>query len=327
MRLDDIDKKLVNAVQKDFPLVGEPFSALGLRLGISSNEVLRRIERLKADGVVGQMGPVFDARRLGYQTTLAAIQVAENQLAQAAQAINQHPGVSHCYQREHYFNLWFTLAVPVSTDMENELHKLGSVVGAEVILNLPAVRIFKIGAYFDVAGDNESLPNTGVNHTSLLSENIELSSTERAVINELQTDLPLVPRPFDMISARLSMDVEEFLNQCRSLHQRGIMRRFGALIRHSRVGFVANAVACWVAEPAIVEVAGRKVAEFREISHCYQRRTTHLWPYNLFGVIHSRSREVCNGIVERISQKTGLDKYVVLFSSREFKKVRVKYSV
>lgn len=327
MHLDDIDKKLVNAVQKDFPLIREPFSALGLRLGISSDEVLRRIERLKADGVIGQISPVFDAWRLGYQTTLAVIQVAENQLAQAAKVINQHPGVSHCYQREHHFNLWFTLAVPVSTDMENELHKLGSRAGAEVILNLPAVRVFKIGAYFDVAGDDDLLPNTSVNHTSLLPEDIDLSYTERAVINELQMDLPLVPRPFELMSARLSMDVEEFLNQCRSLQQRGIMRRFGALIRHSRVGFVANAVVCWIVEPAIVEVVGKKVAEFREISHCYQRRTTHLWPYNLFGVIHSRSREVCKEIVAQISQKTGLDKYVVLFSSREFKKVRVKYSV
>ncbi|MDI6814503.1 MAG: AsnC family transcriptional regulator [Dehalococcoidales bacterium] len=327
MHLDDIDKKLVNAVQKDFLLIREPFSALGLRLGISCDEVLRRIERLKADGVVGQIGPVFDARRLGYLTTLAAIQVTENQVAQAAKVINQHPGVSHCYQREHHFNLWFTLAVPVSTDMENELHKLGSLVGAEVVLNLPAVRVFKIGAYFDVAGDDDLLPNSSVSHTSLLSENIDLSPTERAVINELQTDLPLVSRPFDLVSARLAMNVEEFLNQCRSLQQRGIMRRFGALIRHSRVGFVANAVVCWVAEPTIVEVAGKKVAEFREISHCYQRRTTHLWPYNLFGVIHSRSREDCKGIVARISQKTSLDKYVVLFSSREFKKARVKYLV
>ena len=323
--MDDIDKKLVNAVQKDFPLTREPFSALGLRLGISSDEVLCRIDRLKADGVIGLIGPVFDARRLGYQTTLAAIQVAEDQLVQAAQAISEHRGVSHCYEREHRFNLWFTLAVPVSTDIENELHQLGNLVGAEVVLNLPAVRVFKIGAYFDVAGDDDLLPDTS--DASLLAESIDLSPIERAIINELQTDLPLVSRPFELMSAHLSIDVEEFLNHCRLLKQRGIMRRFGALIRHSRVGFVANAVACWVAEPTIVEVAGKKVAQFREISHCYQRRTTHLWPYNLFGVIHSRSREVCNRVVAQISQKIGLDKYVVLFSNREFKKVRVKYLV
>jgi DNA-binding Lrp family transcriptional regulator len=325
MYLDDIDKKLINAVQKDFPLIEEPFFDLGLRLGISSGEVLRRIDRLKRDGAIGLIGPVIDARRLGYQTTLVAVQVAEGQLDQAAETISQHPGVSHCYEREHRFNLWFTLAVPASADMENELRKLVSLASTEAVLNLPAVRVFKIGTYFDVAGDNELLPNTRVNHTSPLPENIDLSSAERTVINELQVDLPLVPRPFDLMSAHVSMDVEEFLNQCRSLQKRGIMRRFGALIRHHQVGFGANAVVCWATEPASVEMAGRKIAKFPQISHCYQRRTTHLWTYNLFGVIHSRSREACKRTITQISQKTGLDKYEVLFSSREFKKIRVKY--
>lgn len=325
MHLDDTDKKLINAVQKEFPLIEEPFFNLGLRLGIGSGEVLRRIDRLKRDGAIGLIGPVIDARRLGYQTTLVVLQVAEGRLDQAAKTISQHPGVSHCYEREHRFNLWFTLTVPAITDMENEIHKLASLVSTGAVLNLPAVRVFKIGAYFDIAGDNGSLPN--VNHSSLLPENIDLSSTERMVINELQMDLPLLPRPFDLMSTRVSIEVEEFLNQCRSLQQRGIMRRFGALIRHSQVGFTANAVACWATEPAIVEVAGRKMAEFPEISHCYQRRTTHLWPYNLFGVIHSRSREACRRTVAQVSHKTGLDKCVVLFSSREFKKTRVKYLV
>ena len=329
MHLDDTNKKLLNIMQGEFPLGREPFSTLGLRLGISSAEVLRRIERLKASGIVHQIAPVFDARRLGYQTTLVAMRVAGDRLSKAVQVINKCPGVSHGYERDHHFNFWFTLAVPAEVDMQGELEKLDSLIGAEAILNLPALKVFKIGAYFDVVGDNWSIPNTSTNHASTPGKDLDLSSVDRFVINELQQDLPLVQRPFDLMSARLSMDVNEFLNRCQSLQQRGVMRRFGASISHNNVGFVANAMACWRVPPAIVEVAGRKLAALREVSHCYQRKTSSLWPYNLFAMIHAHTKEACWAVADKVYREAGLNEsgYILLFSTKEFKKVRVKYLV
>ena len=325
MYLDNLDRKLLNLVQTKFPLTTEPYNDLGLQLGINGDEVLHRIKQLKAKGIIRQISPVLDARSLGYQTTLVAMRVAESQLDKAARLIVEHPGISHGYERDHHFNLWFTLALPPEVGMGAELQKLSTLIGAKVMLELPVLKIFKIGAYFDLAGDGQQMLGTSVAPPSMLYQKADLSPTDKAVINELQQALPLVQRPFDMMSARLMMDVGGFLAHCHSLQKRRIMRRFGASIRHNNNGFKANAMTCWIAPPEVVEIAGRKVATFREVSHCYERKTSPLWPYNLFTMIHGHTREDCQTIADKVSRETRLDENVLLFSVKEFKKERVKY--
>lgn len=327
MNLDSIDRKLLNLVQREFPLTEEPYADLGQRLGIDGDEVIHRIEQLKTRGIIRQISPVLDARSLGYQTTLVAMKVAENKLASAERLIGEHPGVSHSYERNHSLNLWFTLAIPPTADMETELQRLTSPIGAEAVLNLPAIRLFKLGVYFDMDGDSQSKVSTISPPDGVLPQQVELSRTDRLIINELQQDLPLIPRPFTAIAASLSMDVEHFLAQCRSLQQRGIMRRFSAAINHNQAGFKANAMTCWVAPPDMVDVAGRKLASLREVSHCYERKTNSRWRYNLFAMIHSHTREACQDIVSNVSREIGLTDYVLLFSTKEFKKTRNKYLV
>ncbi len=327
MHLDSIDKKLLNLVQAEFPLTREPYADLGAQLGIDRDEVIRHIEQLKAKGLIRQISPVLDARRLGYQTTLVAMRVAENQLDRAERLIGKHPGVSHGYEREHNFNLWFTLAGPPTADMETELQQLTGPIGAEIVFDLPAVKVFKLNAYFDMAGDGRTTAATAAQPGGVLPREVELSQTDRAVINELQQDLPLVPAPFVAMAERLGMDVEHLFAQCQSLLERGIMRRFGAAINHSRAGFKANAMACWVAPPDTVDVAGRKLTSLREVSHCYERKTNPLWQYNLFAMFHSHTREACQEIVSKASHKIGLTDYILLFTTKEFKKVRIKYIV
>jgi len=371
MKLDTIDKNLLDIIQAEFPLSREPFTALGLHLSVNCNEVIQRIERLKSGGIIRLIGPVFNPRRLGYRTTLVAVKVPVERLDEAEQIVSTHPMVSHCYERDHDFNLWFTLAMPVAEDIESEVHKLGSRIKAEEILNLPAVRIFKIGAFFNLSRSNSHLslralhstviaseawqsqslpppelprhfvprndnnhfhlkvPKPEIEYHSPLNTCSDLSIVDRAVINELQQDLPLSEKPFDLISARLSMNVDKFLSHCQALLQRGIMRRFSASINHNKLGFTANAMACWNMPPDIIEAAGNKIAKFPEISHCYERQTSPLWPYNLFAMIHAASKETCRAIANRIHSETGLGKndLVLLFSTKEIKKTRVRYTV
>ncbi|MFC2050157.1 Lrp/AsnC family transcriptional regulator [Chloroflexota bacterium] len=331
-KIDNVDKNLLNIIQAEFPLSREPFSALELRLSVNRNEVIQRIERLKSRGIIRLIGPVFNPRRLGYRTTLVAMKVPVERMDKAEQIVSTHPMVSHCYERDHDFNLWFTLAMPVAKDIESETHKLGSKTEAEEILNLPAVRIFKIGAYFNLGGSYASTPNMdnmGTPSNRLSNIEPEISTTDKAVINELQQDLPLNEKPFDLMSARLSIDVDKFLSRCQALLQGGIMRRFSAAVNHSKLGFTANAMACWDTPPDIIETAGNKIARFPEISHCYERQTSSLWPYNLFAMIHATSKETCRAIVDRINSETKLDKnsLVLLFSTIEIKKTRVRYTV
>jgi DNA-binding Lrp family transcriptional regulator len=176
-----------------------------------------------------------------------------------------------------------------------------------------------------MAGNGRQLPDSGAPASGTLYQKADLSPTDKLVVNELQQALPLVRRPFDKMSARLTMDVEEFLDYCCSLRQRGIMRRFGASIEHTNIGFTANAMTCWVTPPEVVEIAGKKLAALREVSHCYERKTGPLWAYNLFAMIHGHTREDCQVIADKVSQETGLNEYVLLFSVKEFKKARVKY--
>lgn len=321
MQFNDIDKRLFGHIQTDFPLSRRPFSVLGRRLGISGDEVIGRIEHFKKDGVVRQIGPVLEARRLGRRMTLVAMRVARDRLEKAAEAIRQHPGISHGYEREHDFNLWFTLSAPSWAAIKAELEKLGDIMEAEAVLELPVLKLFKIGFYLDMAGEE---PQTS-GSPGTTDGKARLSPADKAVINELQQDLPLVARPFDIMSTKLKMDVDQFLDRCRSLKERGIMRRFGAAVNHKRAGLKANAMTCWVVPARLVDIAGGKLAAYKEVSHCYERKTSALWPYNLFAMIHGPTRQDCLKIADEVTRECGLDRYIALFSTRELKKVRVKH--
>jgi len=325
MHLDSADRKLLSLLQTGFPLSREPYADLGLKLGIDRDEIIHRIKQLKANGIVRQISPVLDARRLGYQPTLVAMRVKEVELERAEQFIIKHPMVSHAYEREHHFNLWFTLATSAGADMESELEQLTISIEVEVAFTLPAVKIFKIGAYFATDGDGQELAGTIAQPGKALPSEVKLSKTDKLIINEIQQDLPLTYTPFSAIAARLGMDEDYFLARCQSLKQRGIMRRFGAAINHRQAGYIANCMACWEAPPEKLDVAADILTAQSAVSHCYERETNPLWKYNLFAMIHGHTREECVEIADRVSAQTELADYIALFSTKEIKKTRVKY--
>ena len=327
MQGKDLDTKLINLIQSSFPLTEKPYAELGRQLGIDEDEVILRIARLKAEGIIRQLGPVMDARRLDYRTTLVAMRVSETRLDSAEQLIAEHPGISHGYQRDHHFNVWFTMAVPATADIDAEVRQLTEPIGAEASFPLPAVRLFKIGTYFDMVGNNQETPGALKPPDGILPESVDLSKSDKLVINELQQDLPLVSAPFREMAARLGIDQMHLLSQCQSLLQRGVMRRFSASINHRKAGFNANAMTCWTAPADTVTAAGRELASMREVSHCYERKTNPLWPYNLFAMVHAHTREACENTVNDISRRIGLADPVLLFSTKELEKKRVKYLV
>ncbi|HEY78214.1 MAG TPA: Lrp/AsnC family transcriptional regulator [Dehalococcoidia bacterium] len=324
--LDHTSRKLIGLLQTDFPLSREPYSELGTKLGINHEEVIQYIKLLRKRKIVRQISPVFDARKLGYQPTLLAMRVTGDALERMEQLIIAHPGVSHAYERDHYFNLWFTLAAHPGTDLERALEQLTSSFGVEARIALPAVKIYKIGACFTM-DDGHKKAGTTVQTDSALTGKARLSQADRAIINELQQDLPPTRTPFSAMAARLGMTENHFLAGCRSLKKRGIMRRYGAAVNHRNAGYKANAMTCWVAPKDKVDAAGGKLASLPQVSHCYERKTNPLWNYNLFAMIHGRAREACREIVRTVSAETGLSDYVILFSTREIKKTRVKYQV
>ena len=323
-KLDQTDRDLLNLLQSRFSLSRQPFAELGAALGLDEEEVIERIVRLKQTQVIRYIGPVFDSRSLGYRSTLVAMRIPEERLERAVRIVNEHPGVSHNYARSDALNLWFTLAVPPGSDLKEELQALVARVDPEEMVDLPAVRLFKIGVFFDVAGDGRVGGSVPAKPEITLQPAVALSGSEEAVVRELQREIPLTARPFDDMAQRAGVGVDEFLRCCRALLERGVMRRFGASLRHHSVGFAANAMVCWSVPPRMVEEAGRAMSAFAEVSHCYEREASEGWPYNVFAMIHGRTREDCLHTIRRIAEQTGVEEYRVLFTVKEFKKERVK---
>jgi DNA-binding Lrp family transcriptional regulator len=152
-----------------------------------------------------------------------------------------------------------------------------------------------------------------------------LDDLEKKIIHYLQEDLPLTVRPFAVIAERIGIHEEELLDRIKFLKEQGILRRFGATLYHQRIGFKANAMVAWYVPDDTIEETGVLMATFKEVSHCYQRKIEEKWRYNLFTMIHGRSKKDCHNICKRIAEKTGIEDYVLLFTLKEYKKTSPHY--
>jgi DNA-binding Lrp family transcriptional regulator len=332
--LDQLDRKLLNIIQSSFPLVEEPFADIGRSLGIPEPEVIERIQALKDTNLVRQISAIFDTRRLGYKTVLVAMRYPPDKLDKGARFINQHPGVSHNYARNGHFNLWFTLAVPPNESLDDTVRGMAERTGAEAYRLMPTIRFFKIGVNFDMlseegAAHNYSPDGYAANGAPGAGWNTPqpVSAFDIQVIRELQEDLPLEHHPFAPMAGRLGITQQELFRLADDFQKRAIMRRYSAVLHHRKAGFKANAMAVWrVPEERAVEV-GNTMAKSRWVTHCYQRPTFPDWKYTHFTMIHATSKEQCEEVAKDISHATGIDDYLLLYSTREYKKTRVRYFV
>ena len=331
--IDSTNRQLLNILQTSFPLIEEPLEHIGQELGLTATEVLERIQALKDKNVVRQISAIFDTRRLGYKTTLVAMRFPDNKLDAGAHYINEHPGVSHNYARNGNFNLWFTLAVPPYESMEDSIKEMAQRTEAETYRLMPTIRFFKIGVNFDMVKEEGAATDyyspDGFNNSDVSDfKRVEsVTDFEIQVIRELQEDLPLEPRPFAAMTERLGLTHQELFDIADSFMKRGIMRRYSAVLHHRRAGFKSNAMVVWkVPEGRSVEV-GNKMASSRWVTHCYERPTFPDWEYTHFTMIHATSQEQCQDVARDISEDTGITDYMLLYSTREYKKTRVRYFV
>jgi len=328
-------RRLLDLLQVEIPLVRRPFAAIGEKLGLPQDTVIAQVAALKAPPrpVIRQISAIFDSKSLGYQSTLVAAKVDESKLDAAVAAINAHPGVSHNYLRNHVFNLWYTLAVPPDSalGLEKTLDILHQQSGAESTRMLPTLRLFKIGVKFDLTGeaDIDARSDTAAGYSEAqraLAEKSPLTDADKQMIRVLQQDLPIEPQPFDRWAAEAGVSVDELLAAAARFKACAQMRRFAAVLKHRAAGISANAMGVWaVPGEAAQEAFGKTAAGFAAVSHCYLRRSYADWPYTMFTMVHAPTKEQCEQVLAKISEATGITQYAALFSSREFKKVRVKY--
>lgn len=315
---------VLNRVQKGIPCSAEPFSVIAADTGLTEDEVLEIISQLKKNNVIRNISGIFDGGELGYYLSLVAFEVPADLADKAGEIISSHPGVSHNYLRNHKYNIWFTLA----EENESEFHKtvtfLASRTSAKDFLVLRNEKLLKIGVFLDMTGTDDNGETAGSQNMEKQSP-VKLDAAAKEAVVMLQNDLPLVKRPFAKIAENgeyIKSDME-LLRHFAQFIASGAMRRYAAVLRHTKAGFTSNAMTAWKAD------AHTDIEQFlkeKAISHLYFRTVyPGRWEHPLFAMIHARSDDELKSIINRLSDTSGINDYLSLSSLKEFKKKRVKY--
>jgi DNA-binding Lrp family transcriptional regulator len=327
--LDEDDKRLINLLQSRFGLEAEPYAALARAAELPLDQVLARTQRLLDQRIIREITPIFDTRALGYASMLVAAKVDADNPQRAARIVNSHPGVSHNYLRTHEFNLWFTIATPPDSELglPGTLEVLQSETGAESIRQLPTLTLFKINMNLEMEGGTDALAAAVDAQPPRELERQPYDEMDIAVIRALQGPMRVVERPYDDAAEQVGMTTGRLLEHLEGMVERRLLRRVAAILYHRRAGFSANGMGVWRVPPDRVLEIGGRMAAVRGISHCYERPTYADWPYSVFTMAHGRSKDECDAILDGIAAEHrlhGADR-AVLYSSTEFKKVRLRY--
>jgi DNA-binding Lrp family transcriptional regulator len=325
--LDELDRRVLNLMQGSFPIAPRPYAAVAAAAGCTEAEALARVRRLLEQRIIRQVTPIYDTRALGYSSMLVAAKVDSQHPWRAARIVNSHPGVSHNYLRNHEFNMWFTIAVERDSrlGLDGTLDVLTALTGAESMRQLPTLRLFKIRMDLEMEGDTKALASPSAEATPAPLEAVDYDERDVAVIRATQGDMPIEPEPYTRAAAILGIGESELLAHMEGMRERGLLRRVAAILYHRRAGFSANGMGVWKVAPDQVEALGPRMASYRGISHCYQRPTYEDWPYSVFTMAHGRSKEECDAVLDAIAADTGISERATLYSSTEFKKIRLLY--
>jgi DNA-binding Lrp family transcriptional regulator len=330
---------LLNDWQRDFPIAAQPFAQIGAKVGadetpalqggrakdallaVADGEtaVLDTLGRLQARGAISRVGAVFAPRRVG-ASTLAALAAPVGRLEEIAAMVSARPEVNHNYQREHQYNLWFVVTAADNATLAQTLAAIEQETGCGV-LSLPLEQEYHIDLGFDLNSAHKHhawIPDTPVR---------EPDAAEKQLIAALQPGLELVARPFARLGERVGMSESEVLMRLAGWLEEGLIKRFGVVVRHHELGYRSNAMVVFDVPDADVDRIGRQLAAEPGITLCYRRiRSLPHWPYNLFCMVHGRSREEAQPIIERLGRLTGLPAQA-LFSTRRFKQCGARYFV
>lgn len=323
MEFTKAETLILNRVQKGIPCVAEPFGVIASETGLSEEEILDTISRLKKNNIIRNISGIFDGGKLGYYLSLVAFEVPAAKEEAAGAIISSHPGVSHNYLRNHKYNIWFTIAEENESEFNKTVSILAAKTSARDVLVLRNEKLLKIGVFLDMTGGDDNGEAPGSLKTDEPAS--ELDPAAKEAVAMLQLDLPLEKRPFAGIaeSGKIIKSEKELLGYSTQFIQSGAMRRYAAVLKHVRAGYISNAMTAWRAD------AGTDIETFlkeKAISHLYFRTVyPGRWEYPLFAMIHARSEGELKSIINRLSDKSGIKDFLSLSSVKEFKKKRVRY--
>jgi DNA-binding Lrp family transcriptional regulator len=315
-----LQKQLCNALQDGLPICQKPYADLAEFMGSDEKTILQETKELKETGLIRRICALVNYRALRLTGTLVAAHIPQENLQEVIEAINSLENVSHNYLREHYYNLWFTLQDKSHEQIEVTLSNLSGRFGID-FYSLPVERVFKLDVRFDaegegqLAGDIEQVQD---------SEIVVLSEAEKQILSKLEDDLDVISEPFGLLSSE-GLKTDKVLRIIQGLIDKGVIRRIAAVVDHHKLGFVANILFCSKVPADKIIEAGKALARFGAVSHCYERKPIEKWPYNLYAMMHGRSMGEIQHLINRFTESQRIDSFELLPTAAELKKQPVKH--
>lgn len=320
------ERIVLTQLQRGLSLVEAPYKEVGANVGWQEQQVLEFIRKLRTSGIIRRIGGVFDARRIGYQSVLCAVEAPSDQLATLASRIDSISGITHVYERRavgQTLNFWFTL-VEESCRFKKVASDVSRLLAPYTVNFLPASRRFKIDVMFDLGTRDRDERCPAISSESVVE--YRLDDREREIIRLLDGDLPDEVNPFAYVARMADLSVNELLQKLAIWRDEGVLRRVGALLYHRRAGFLGNGMCCWFV-PSDEELLskGRALATSPEVSHCYSRTMTQVVQFNLYAMVHAQTPEQALDVARNLGQQSGLGHPVVFLSTQEFKKTSMRF--
>jgi DNA-binding Lrp family transcriptional regulator len=340
--ISQLQQDIINNSQKGFPLTSNPYKTIAEQLAqvnivTNEQEVFDAIDDLDSQEVLSRVGPVFDHKKAG-ASTLAALAVPEKDLDKVAGIVNQFDQVNHNYGREHSYNLWFVITASDMVALKSTIVNIELLTGLPVLV-LPMEASYHIDLAFSINVTGVESPfynqeNKQLNQPSTLTESknniINLNDSEKVALRgAIEKGLPAGLSPYQVVAKQLALTEQQVLMQIANWQEDGLIRRFGLVIKHRKLGYDANAMVVWNIPNDEMDSVALKLAKCAPVSLCYQRpRRLPDWPYNLFCMIHGTDRGLVLQQISQITEQLGLESIEkdVLFSFKAYKQHGARYS-
>jgi len=305
---------LIDRWQHGFPLVEKPFEVVGRFAALDQDETIGIFRKMRENEVISRVGAVVRPNTVG-ASTLAAMQVPEERLEQVAALVSREPLVTHNYEREHALNLWFVIAGSGQEAIAATMQRINRQTGLEVV-DLPMFEAYHLGLGFSLGAappHRREVANPA---------DYRPDPRDKAILAAIEDGLPLIERPYRAVADTLDLRQSEVIDRLDHMNASGIVTRFGCVVRHEKLGYRSNAMAVWDVPDDRLDGVVESFARHPKVTLCYRRpRHPPLWPYNIFCMVHARSRWDAFAVLDEINLEadTGLLRQAVLFSKRCFK--------
>jgi siroheme decarboxylase len=329
--LDPVDVRLIDEYQSGFPVRERPFRVVGAELGVSEDEALARITRLREAGIFRRFGAVLNPPVIG-SSALAAVQAPTERFDKVAAVVNEYRQVNHNYRRDHDWNLWFVVTAGTRETRDSILAEIEERTGCPV-LALPMLTDFYIDLEFPVVNADRFARESAVGRDAVeatrMSESAagDLSALDADLLLAIQEGFPLTTTPYRDIASEVGAPVEDVLAAIERLLETGCLKRVGCVVNHVATGFDANCMVVWDVPDDELDTRGTEVGALPAVTLCYHRpRRPELdWPYNLFTMIHGRDPEAVAEQIDLLEREYLPYDHERLRSTRTLKQTGARY--